>query len=204
MTFNTSHDNIFNILAPDNDGFSIVSKRTKRVTPDKVLCKTKPCNFAIKNGTCKKSSCPFAHTLEELKDPMCNFDNKCKKDSKCQYRHSSESRDEWVKRTNYIIPNLPSNKSKIIDTITNLDKVLNDISEKRPQFTRNISRPRSRSLSKTPPEYNIMINSESDFVYSDSWHTYQTIRVQTEELAKFAIKEAFDRGQYNLRVIIEK
>jgi hypothetical protein len=47
-------------------------------------------------------------------------------------------------------------------------------------------------------------DSEYEKKKSSSKSTSYVIRVPTKELAEMAIKAAFDRGQYNLRIVVEE
>ena len=89
------------------------------------LTATKACKNVLtlrngKYGVCERVECTFAHSLSELRDPQCTFDLNCRfrngrpsvngtidSDAKCMFRHSDETRAEWLNRTGREIPNLP-------------------------------------------------------------------------------------------------
>lgn len=84
------------------------------------LQRTKACHFVtpksepkpgedIKFGVCYRKVCTFAHGLDELNLPHCNFGNNCYKATcGCRFFHPGlESRDEFYTRTNCVEPLLP-------------------------------------------------------------------------------------------------
>ena len=73
------------------------SKKTETV--GNIKC-TRFCDFWAKTGHCTRSSCNFAHSLEEYNPNICKFDNKCRYQSTCQFKHSSETPEQMVKRLN--------------------------------------------------------------------------------------------------------
>jgi hypothetical protein len=72
-------------------------------------------------GVCYRETCTFAHGMDQFKPPLCGFDGNCRftngkydhknkkkiPNSKCRFRHSFETVDEWVVRSNASIPTLP-------------------------------------------------------------------------------------------------
>ena len=62
--------------------------------------KTKPC---LNVSTCTKQNCGYAHSLEELRDPMCAFDNDCNKQG-CTFKHPKETTEEYRTRIGFIAP----------------------------------------------------------------------------------------------------
>jgi hypothetical protein len=84
------------------------NQRPPRIYPDpskktenagNIKC-TRFCDFWAKTGHCTRSSCNFAHSLEEYNPSICKFDNKCRYQSTCQFKHSSETPEQMVKRLN--------------------------------------------------------------------------------------------------------
>lgn len=59
---------------------------------------SKFCDFWIKNGTCTRSSCNFAHSTEQYNPTLCRFDSKCKYLNTCQFKHSFENVESMMKR----------------------------------------------------------------------------------------------------------
>lgn len=74
--------------------------------------KTKPC---INIGTCNKPNCGYAHSLEELRDPQCAFDNDCNKQG-CTFKHPRETVEEYRERVGFVPPSFE--KKQIIDIET--------------------------------------------------------------------------------------
>lgn len=132
MTSTVNTKNIFSVLSGDPALCGKTEQALSRSYKDEVAKKlncTKVCTWALKNpatgeyGTCYRQfegTCTFAHSLEELNDPMCTFDKMCKYKQgrynkegtfdvtlKCKFRHSSETREEWLKRTGKKLPDLP-------------------------------------------------------------------------------------------------
>ena len=87
---------------------------------------TKPCRNVTNNkngigpGICYRKKCTFAHSIEEWRIPVCRYDYNCRyfygkynsfgyiiKGSVCRFKHTSETIDEWLKRTDQPKPNLP-------------------------------------------------------------------------------------------------
>ena len=86
-------------------------------------------------GVCYRDTCSFAHSLEELNDPMCGFDTTCRfrhgrprrggtvdSEGKCMFRHSDETREGWLKRTGRKLPSLPSTSKKTSDPVAHKEK----------------------------------------------------------------------------------
>lgn len=241
----------------------------------KSLSCTRACKNVLKRqesgeyGVCYRNVCTFAHSLDELKDPMCGFDASCRfrygrtqrdrtVDSKgtCMFRHRDETREDWLKRTNRNLPDLPATSEKTRnpnlrkDDRAHSDKVKalgsgyavkNNLATPAAKITLNTpSAPRKMPWgekvpavistpvsSLTPKKLELM---ESDLSSSDydshyrkrSYHRRhrkislsprrrrlspssktRVIRVPTEELAKIAIHAAFERGVYNIQVLVE-
>jgi len=99
----------------------------------KLTC-TKPCKNVTDPyestktyGVCTRSQCSFAHSLQEQKLPECSFGDNCRfihgryesPDSKkkvpgsqCKFHHPKETRDEWIRRANIVMPSLPETSAK--------------------------------------------------------------------------------------------
>jgi len=81
-----------------------------------IYSRTKPCNNVKKlsNGDytkCDRYQCKFAHWTNTWKIPECLFDLTCKKIN-CGFKHSSETPNEWFKKTGKSPPDLPIRKKK--------------------------------------------------------------------------------------------
>lgn len=65
---------------------------------DKVYTKyTKFCLFGL--GKCKKGmKCVYAHTFKELNPITCKWNDECLRKEKCYFKHSNETKTEYVKR----------------------------------------------------------------------------------------------------------
>ena len=95
--------------------------------PANYMC-TKACTRALlqengKYGVCTRTSCTFAHSLNELRTTICRFDASCKTingtyrsdwtidtSKVCRYQHSNETKTAWSHRTGQPIPALPQTK----------------------------------------------------------------------------------------------
>ena len=84
---------------------------------------TKPCNSVLSDsgvyGVCYRKDCSFAHSLEELKYPICRFDVTCY-NKNCNFKHSDETDHQWMERTGYICPNLPLDSKLTHKQVNNL------------------------------------------------------------------------------------
>ena len=205
----------------------------KESVANKLKC-TKACNFALKTnvtgkyGTCYRSTCTFAHSLEELNDPMCEFDIMCRYKQgrynkngefdvtlKCTFRHRSETREEWLGRTGKTLPDLPKTLSKTVD-----EKVLGiGYAKKTTPFTppKRIvleipSAPvkpsvdkvvKKESIDKAKKNLSKEYNEKSTERSLNSNKDLHIIKVPSKELAEIAIKSAFENGVFNIQVIIE-
>jgi len=85
MNFENTRTNAFKVIANRQN----ISSR---------LMKTKPCYNMTQYGKCNRKQCNFAHSVDELKDPMCIFDKTCRKRQACRFKHSDESREEYHQR----------------------------------------------------------------------------------------------------------
>ena len=62
----------------------------------------KPCMFASQGKLCPKKICTFAHSIEELYIPPCNYGVRCS-NLYCVYLHN-ETKDDYFDRTRIICP----------------------------------------------------------------------------------------------------
>lgn len=107
------------------------AKMEDKETVAKTLTCTRACNNVKRDspdkefGVCYRENCSFAHCLGELNDPMCGFDSTCRfrwgkpqrdgpvnAKAKCMFRHSDETREDWIKRTGRTLPDLPETDEK--------------------------------------------------------------------------------------------
>ena len=231
----------------------------------KSLSCTQACKHVVRKtpdndyGVCFRKTCSFAHSLDELNDPMCSFSISCRfrwghpqRDGSndtyrmCKFRHPDEDRENWVKRTGRSLPDLPETSEKTrkpahtVNTNTKHNKrfvtpssnpTTTPITPITPITQPITSHPRGAPIKKnwfpTPnfleksDEYHLSpkrLNYSSDSTHSSDCEDGQIhnresrsprdsktyiIRVPTKELATFAISAAFDRGVFDIRVIIE-
>ena len=101
----------------NNDRTQAFEKFGNKTHISKVLSFTKPCSNVIKKkangdfGVCYRAECSYAHSKQELKPPVCNFDFSCRfrygkktlqgivPDTECKFLHSDETPEEWMERT---------------------------------------------------------------------------------------------------------
>ena len=221
----------------------------------KSLSCTRACNNVLQKqpnneyGICVRHVCTFAHSLEELNDPMCQFDTTCRfqygtvgQNHKCMFRHSNETRGDWLKRTGQKLPDLPPTSEKtrkptppkVVKTLgsgysteNNLTTPATKISLTTPTTPQKIvwnnqnpiitSIPKRLDLEDSDVISKESSSSEYDRRKSSIRHNQSrscrrnihssskmnVIRVPTEELAKIAIQAAFDRGTYDIQIIVE-
>jgi len=213
------------------DAFANISN--KELIANKLKC-TKACHFALKNpntgeyGTCYRSTCTFAHSLEELNAPLCEFDEMCRyKDGrynkngdfdatmKCTFRHTNETIEEWLERTGKTLPDLPKTLSKTVS-----EKVLGSgYAKKNTQFTppKRIVleipsapvKPPAKKIEKKESTEKVKKNLSKEYSEKptekslNSNNDLHIIKVPSKELAEIAIKSAFENGVFNIQVIIE-
>lgn len=74
------------------------------VNPNKTkLCK----NVIKKQKQCLYPNCNYAHNINELKEIKCVYDGKCKSRATCLFKHSNETRKEYlIKRGMYKYRNI--------------------------------------------------------------------------------------------------
>jgi len=205
----------------------------KESVAKKLKC-TKACNFVLKNpitgkyGTCYRSICTFAHSLEELNDPMCEFNRMCRYKHgrynkngefdvtlKCTFRHISETREEWLERTEKTLPDLPKTLSKPVE-----EKVLGSgYAKKTSPFTppKRVAldipsapiKPPAEKVAKKESTEKVRKNLSKEYNEKptkkslNSNNDLHIIKVPSKELAEIAIKYAFENGVFNIQVIIE-
>ena len=186
------------------------------------LARTKPCRLVIKKensdnfGICTREECSFAHSQEELELPICMFGEKCrlvygKKDintnliipnSSCVFKHPFENIDEWIKRTNTVIPELPkTSKESRLQLKNNLKPT---IIEKK-STTEKIKQPSKEQPSKEQPS-KYFKSSYSDIIQNKQngkEDKISIINVPSKELAQFALKSLFELGIYNVKIVVE-
>lgn len=181
-----------------------------------------------KYGKCIRYKCTFAHSLEELQDPKCVFDSNCKyqwgyydnmdgllydnEDDRCPFIHSNETRDEWIKRTGKKLPDLPYSikKSPVLGngyvkkcnpstppTRITLKTPSTPVKEKIQQRVGAIKN-LSKEFEDTTPDKKSCEKSS----ISSAKEIY-IIKVPNENLAAIAINSAFEKGVFNIQVIIE-
>ncbi len=56
-----------------------------------------------KNCKNRQTTCQFAHTFDELVPKVCLFDPQCRKDG-CEFKHKSESKEQYVERLGWQMP----------------------------------------------------------------------------------------------------
>lgn len=83
----------------------ILPKNADTLNP-KNLAKTKPCRFY---KTCRKDTCLFAHSISELRLPLCFFGKNCKKKRTCKFLHPEETVKQRYHTVGKLLPELPEN-----------------------------------------------------------------------------------------------
>jgi hypothetical protein len=179
------------------------------------LTRTKPCRLVLKKpnsehfGICTREECSFAHSQEELELPVCMFGENCrivhgKRDkntneiipnSSCIFKHPFETVNEWMKRTNTVIPELPktSNQSRI--------HLKNSVLEKRIpiETVKEANKQRVQTIFKS---YSDIIQNKHQHIQHNQTKV-SIINVPNKELAQFALKSLFEIGIYNVKIVVE-
>lgn len=74
---------------------------------------TKPCNKVMfkdeKWTVCSNDRCTYAHTMQQLKPIVCDYDVRCK-NKKCVRKHSNESFFSYCKKNKFMLPSEISKK----------------------------------------------------------------------------------------------
>jgi len=201
------------------------------------LSRTKPCRLVIKKknndnfGICTREECSFAHSQEELELPICMFGEKCrlvygKKDintnliirnSSCVFKHPFENIDEWIKRTNTVIPELPKTskesrlqlknnlKPTIIEKKSTTEKIKQPSKEQPSKEQPSKEQPSKEQPSKEQPS-KYFKSSYSDIIQNKQngkQDKISIINVPSKELAQFALKSLFELGIYNVKIVVE-
>jgi hypothetical protein len=128
------------------------SRAFSRMENKEEMSKSLQCTSACKNvrrlndksstdpeySVCYRETCSFAHSLDELNEPMCSFDNTCRfingktlndgsidNKAKCKFLHSNETRADWMNRTGSSLPDLPHTHEKTRKPTVNNAKMNN-------------------------------------------------------------------------------
>ena len=217
------------VTDPRTIAFNHMSNKDKVA---KALSCTKACRNIQRDpetgkfGVCVRKYCTFAHSMDELQPARCIFDLACRfrngriinwntrtiaPGSKCKFRHSDETVDQYYARSEMTRPDLPP-------TSEHTRKIPEQPKEQ----------PKEQKVSRRVYDFDMSSDSESSDSESSESETEeerrrrlkkerkarkskksspkndtQVIRVPTKELAEMALKMAFDRGQYNVQVLIE-
>jgi hypothetical protein len=84
---------IFDPIEDKQTELHILPKHADSLNP-KNLVKTKQCRFW---KTCRKEDCKFAHSLSQLRLPLCFFGENCRKKTKCSFLHPNEKVEDRYK-----------------------------------------------------------------------------------------------------------
>ena len=246
-------DNILNDTPVTNRRTMAFNHMADKTQVAKLLTCTKACRNIQKDpqtgefGVCSRKYCTFAHSMNELQPARCSFDRTCRfkhgritdwktkniaHDSKCKFRHSDESIQEYYSRSGMTQPELPltSEHTRKIPTDTDEPNKNKTAPEPVPKYNAELNHKKKVSFEPVP-KYNAELNhkkkvyepdmssdseSEDSEIEEDSRQilkkerkskspksAMQVIRVPTKELAEIALKALFDRGQFNVQVLIE-
>ena len=192
------------------------------------LTRTKPCRLVVKKpdgnfGICNRDKCSFAHSQEELEIPLCMFDENCRTvygkydkntndfipNTFCTFKHSFETKTQWLKRTNTVLPELPLTNefSRLkLNTNTNMNNTnMNDTNMNDMNNAKTNKNNGNKPVSYCDIVRNITVpieeqsNRRSD-IYSNN---ISIINVPNQELAEFALKSLFELGVFNVKVVVE-
>ena len=226
------------VTDPRTIAFNHMSNKDKVA---KALSCTKACRNIQRDpetgkfGVCVRKYCTFAHSMDELQPARCSFDLACRfrngriidwntrtiaPGSKCKFRHSDETVDQYYARSGMTRPDLPP-------TSEHTRKIPEQPKEqpKEQKVSRRVYDSDSEDSESSDSDSESSESSDSDSEDSESEeerrrrlkkerkarkskksspkNDTQVIRVPTKELAEMALKMAFDRGQYNVQVLIE-
>ena len=130
----------------------------------KKLFRTRRCRNVEQNtdGTwkyCYKETCNFYHSLDEFNPPPCHFDKNCRfkygrlnrdgttdKKSCCSHKHTDESVDQWLKRSNQQLPDLPQTNK-----LTRKPKVFKEFVKPSSKYSPKLQRPTTKPVKLSFP-----------------------------------------------------
>ena len=180
-----------------------------------------------KFGVCSRKYCTFAHSMDELRPASCSFDLSCRfkhgriidwasrtisPGSKCKFLHSDETINQYYARSGMTPPDLPPTSEYTRKIPEQPEKITEEKQVSRKEYDSDSS---SSSESEEEEESSEEEEEEEEKrrlkkkhkvrknKNSSSKNDIQVIRVPTQELAEIALNAAFDRGQFNIQVIIE-
>lgn len=193
------------------------------------VCTRAHCTFAHSEDERQAPMCGFDGNCRFINGKRDRKTGKIVPNSKCKFRHSNETVFEWLNRSGVVRPKLPqtSEHSRKPSKPLNAEKVevntatLQDIGRSVERYDK--SKHSHYSFSDDSSSSDDSFSSDSDDNYHRRRRTSsrkskfsdkpppatqtssvtQVIRVPTKELAAIAIKAAFDRGQYNIQVLVE-
>lgn len=84
------------------------------ITTAERMYKSKPCTAMCETGVCHRTLCPMAHSIEELRTPVCAYGVECE-DPKCDCIHPTETVDSYRARIGFVMPSF----NKKVTTPTN-------------------------------------------------------------------------------------
>jgi hypothetical protein len=216
------------------------------------LSRTKPCRLVVKKpdgsfGVCNRDKCSFAHSQEELQIPLCMFDETCRTvygkydkntndfipNTYCTFKHSFETKSQWLKRTNTVLPELPLtnefSRNKTMNNVnnTNVNNVNNtnvntnymnnmnnmnntNMNTNYMNNTNNINHTTNKPISYSDIVRNVPVPIEEQSHNSNNYsNTYSNnsnvsiINVPNQELAEFALKSLFELGVFNIKIVVD-
>ena len=86
-------------LEEEDKLFTLVEKKKKTKIAEQPIAIEKKYYFACQRENCKFGmNCMFAHTFEQFNPTSCKFDKKCRNFQNCTFKHSSETKSEYIKR----------------------------------------------------------------------------------------------------------
>jgi hypothetical protein len=167
-------------------------------------------------GVCTRSVCNFAHSLDELKLPSCHFDLSCRTrngkrlydgscdyEKICQFKHSDENMDGWLKRTGKTLPNLP--QTSVDSRKPELEKVSQTLEDSQStsqviDSNSSVSWDTNRLALVKQVKENLPTPIPSSSNIDENLHI---IRVPTKELAHVALTVSFASNIHNIKIIVE-
>lgn len=203
-----------------SNNFSGVSNRTvafetlsNPVSIREKLFRTEVCRNVVPDSggnfkTCTRDTCNFAHGLDQWKPAPCSFGVDCRfrygptidrkgfNKPSCRFYHNEcETIQEWSVRTCRPVPNLPPTSEH---TYRPTPVAIN----KEVEVPFIIAPVQQNMWLKPLPPASISEDVPSSCP-PDDLQVQHCIRVPTQELAEIALKAAFDRGFFDVKVIVE-
>jgi hypothetical protein len=124
----------------------------------------------------------------------------------CTFKHSFETKSQWLKRTSTVLPELPlTNEFSRNKTMNNANNANTNTTNNMNNTNMNTNHITNKTISYSDIVRNIPVPIQepmnNSHIYSNT--NLSIINVPNQELAEFALKSLFELGIYNVKVVVE-